>query len=69
MNFGPDANAPVSYTLSGAGITLSGPNAQIIISGLDPNTKSRDDRFANDHNVISGSLPTGTKPTDPIQHH
>jgi autotransporter-associated beta strand protein len=60
MNFGPDANAPVSYTLSGAGITLSGPNAQIIISGLDPNTNLATSVSQTINNVISGSLPTGT---------
>jgi autotransporter-associated beta strand protein len=60
MNFGPDANAPVSYTLSGAGITLSGPNAQIIISGLDPNTNLATTVSQTINNVISGSLPTGT---------
>jgi autotransporter-associated beta strand protein len=60
MNFGADVNAPASYTLGGAGITLSGANAEILISGLDPTTFLATTVSQTINNAIAGSAPTGT---------
>jgi autotransporter-associated beta strand protein len=61
MSFGAFAlTPPASYTLNGAAITLSGANAQIFISGLDPSTNLTTTVSHTINNAIIGTKATGT---------